>query len=350
MDETPKGKAPAGARQGGRRRRRDGGLELPRRSDQFYLARHEDRLHWILGSSRSGSTWLLRMLAEVRGVVPLDDPHIGHHLGVWRPIALAWAAGGDHLPELKRLDEIKRGKDDYFFSERYRDVWFPALKRLILTRFEAQVRTEADPTVADSILVVKEPGSHAADLLLSLFPASGLIFLLRDGRDVVDSWLDAYQHGSWAQEEGAFPVAPEGRLAFVRWQSSVWTYRTLTVQRAYESHPASRRVLIRYEDLLADPGGQLERICSTLGIGATSEQLEEIVTRHAYGRVPDGHKGSGKVVRAARPGGWRETMTRAEQSAMLQIMGPKLDELGYLEPRERRRLSALSLRRRPRAA
>jgi hypothetical protein len=325
-------------------------LALPTRSDRFYLARHEDRMHWILGSSRSGSTWLLRMLAETPGVVPLDDPHIGHHLGVWRPIALAWAAGGDHLPELKRLDEIKRDKDDYFFSERYRDVWFPALKRMILTRFEAQVRNEAGDDVADPVLVVKEPGSHAADLLLSMFPASGLIFLLRDGRDVVDSWLDAYQHGSWAQEEGAFPVAPEGRLPFVRWQSSVWTYRTLTVQRAYESHPASRRVLVRYEDLLADPAGQLERICSTLGIDATRERLAEIVTKHAYGRVPDRRKGSGKVVRAARPGGWRETMTRTEKDAMLEIMGPKLDELGYLQPRERRRLNGLSLRRGRRAA
>jgi Sulfotransferase family len=349
MKQSPNRKAPEGAK---RDRRRDRGKPagLPSRSDRFYLARHEDRLHWILGSSRSGSTWLLRMLSELDRVVPLDDPHIGHHLGVWRPIALAWAAGGDHLPELKRLDEIKRDKDDYFFSDRYRDVWFPALKRMILTRFEAQVRTEAGPDFSDPVLVVKEPGSHAADLLLSMFPASGLIFLLRDGRDVVDSWLDAYQDGSWAQEEGAFPVAPEGRLSFVRWQSSVWTYRTLTVQRAYESHPASRRVLVRYEDLLADPGAQLERICSTLGIDASPEQLTEVVGRHAYGQVPERSKGSGKVVRAARPGGWRENMTRAEKDAMLQIMGPKLDELGYLEPRERRRLSTASLQGRPRAA
>jgi Sulfotransferase family len=350
MKQSRNRKAPAGARTVGRRRSRPKPGDLPSRADRFYLARHEDRLHWILGSSRSGSTWLLQMLTAIRGVVPLDDPHIGHHLGVWRPIALAWAAGGDHLPELKRLDEIKRDKDDYFFSDRYRDVWFPALQRMILTRFEAHVRTEADPDLSEPVLLVKEPGSHAADLLLSMFPASGLIFLLRDGRDVVDSWLDAYQHGSWAQEEGAFPVAPEGRLAFVRWQASVWTYRTLTVQRAYEGHPASRRVIVRYEDLLADPAAQLGRICSTLGIEATSERLAEIVGQHSYGRVPERSKGSGKVVRAARPGGWRENMTRAEKDAMLEIMGPKLDELGYLEPSERRRLSSASLRGRPRAA
>jgi hypothetical protein len=105
-----------------------------------------------------------------------------------------------------------------------------------------------------------------------------------------------------------------------------------------------------YEDLLADPSAQLSEICSTLGIEVTPERVAEIVGEHSYGRVPERSKGTGKVVRAARPGGWRENMTRAEKDAMLEIMGPKLDELGYLEPRERRRLSSASLRGRPRAA
>ena len=51
----------------------------------------EDHLAWIFGSSRSGSTWLLRMLSSLDAVVPIDDPHLGHHLGVWRPISLAGA-------------------------------------------------------------------------------------------------------------------------------------------------------------------------------------------------------------------------------------------------------------------
>ena len=60
-----------------------------------------------------------------------------------------------------------------------------------------------------------------------------MIFLLRDGRDVVDSWLDAHRPGAWALDEGAYPVAHEGREALIRWQASVWTYRTGVVLRAY---------------------------------------------------------------------------------------------------------------------
>ena len=92
--------------------------------------------------------------------------------------------------------------------------------------------------VPDPLVVVKEPGSHVADQLVSLFPGSRLVFLLRDGRDVVDSWLAAYRAGSWALDEGAFPVTDGGREALVRWQSAVWAFRTDVVQRAYERPPA----------------------------------------------------------------------------------------------------------------
>ena len=84
----------------------------------------EDRLVWIFGSSRSGSTWLLRMLASLDAVVPIDDPHLGHHLGVWRPISMAWATA-EHPPDLTTLDRIKHDKDSYFFSDRYRAAWSP---------------------------------------------------------------------------------------------------------------------------------------------------------------------------------------------------------------------------------
>jgi Sulfotransferase family len=294
------------------------------------VGEREDRLAWILGSSRSGSTWLLRMLADLEGVLTLDDPHLGHHLGVWRPIALAWA-DKEKVPELTTLPEVKREKPDYFFSDRYRDVWLPALRELVVTRFDAQVRDKArEQAIADPLVIVKEPGSHAADIIMSMFPRSGLIFLLRDGRDVVDSWLDAYKPGSWALEGGAYPIGQESRLAFIRWQSSVWLYRTELVQRTYAAHDPSRRVLIRYEDLREDPARVLERICSALPLEADVERLREVAERHAFVRAPGEQRGSGKAMRFAEPGRWRLNMNEVEEAAMLEIMGEKLAELGYL--------------------
>ncbi|HLM64725.1 MAG TPA: sulfotransferase [Acidimicrobiales bacterium] len=342
----------------------------PHRPDHFSLEQSEDRLTWIFGSSRSGSTWLLRMLAGLDGVVPIDDPHLGHHLGVWRPISLAWAAA-EHPPDLTTLDRLKHDKASYFFSDRYRDAWEPALRRLIAARFDAEVHDHltggsslavrsasgagvagvaspgarpgpgsgggdaghAGPGVdGQPLVVVKEPGSHVADHLVSLFPRSRLVFLLRDGRDVVDSWLSAYRSGSWALDEGAFPATEEGRVALVRWQSAVWAFRTDVVQRVFAAHPDDRKVRVRYEDLVADPVPELARIAAAVPLGATPEALAAVAAAHDYGRVDPAQKGDGKHIRSARPGGWRTSMTPTEQRVMHEIMRPMLVRLGYVDP------------------
>jgi len=290
-------------------------------------------LAWIFGSSRSGSTWLLRMLSELERVIPIDDPHIGHHLGVWRPIPLAWATAKDP-PRLGTLADYKRQKRDYIFSDRYRDTWMPQLRELIGARFEAQAAQDIEDAggIDEPVVVVKEPGSHAADTIMDLFPHSSLIFLLRDGRDVVDSWLDAYRDGSWATDEGAYPLDDTGRPALIRWQSSVWLHRTAVVQETYARTDPQRRVLIRYEEMRDDPVAALGTICEMLGIEATREQLGEIAGTHDYSAVPRSERGTGREIRRATPGAWADHMSRDEVLEMHEILAEKLDELGYLKP------------------
>lgn len=284
----------------------------------------ENRLAWIFGSSRSGSTWLLKMLADVEGVVPIDDPHLGHHLGVWRPIPLAWAACEDP-PELSTLLEVKAEEPGYFFAERYRDAWWEPLRELIAARFEAQAEGIADAT--EAAFVVKEPGSHVAPLLAELFPASKVIFLLRDGRDVVDSWLDAYSEGSWAIPGGAFPVSEEGRIPLIRWLSEVWAVRSREVRKAYEARPDEDRILIRYEELRGRTAACMTKICQMLDLDA--ERVPEVVEAHRFEKVPRSARGPRRMVRQARPGGWRDNLSRAEQEAMHEVMGAALVEFGY---------------------
>jgi ribosomal protein L34E len=287
----------------------------------------ENRLAWIFGSSRSGSTWLLKMLADLEGVVPVDDPHLGHHLGVWRPIPLAWAVCEDP-PDLSTLLEVKAEEPGYFFAERYRDAWQEPLRELIAARFEAQA---ADAGVEDpagaAAFVVKEPGSHVAPFLTELFPRSKVIFLLRDGRDVVDSWLDAYSEGSWAIPGGAFPVTDEGRLPLIRWLATVWTYRSRAVKEAYESRDPADRILIRYEDLRGDTDRCLAQICEMVGVDPA--RVPEVVEGHRFEKVPRTARGRRSFTRQARPGGWRDNLSRAEREALHEALGDSLAEFGY---------------------
>jgi ribosomal protein L34E len=287
----------------------------------------ETRLAWIFGSSRSGSTWLLKMLSDLEGVVPVDDPHLGHHLGVWRPIPLAWAACEDP-PPLSTLLDVKAEEPGYFFAERHRAAWREPLRALIAARFEAQAPEAgvADPAQA-AAFVVKEPGSHVAPFLADLFPASKVIFLLRDGRDVVDSWLDAYSDGSWAIPGGAFPVSEEGRIPLIRWLSEVWAYRSRAVKQAYDARPESARIQIRYEELRAETEACVERVCTMVGID--SARVPEVVEAHRFEKLPRTERGRRRFTRQARPGGWRDNLSAAEQQAMHEAMGDALAEFGY---------------------
>jgi hypothetical protein len=304
----------------------------------------DQRLAWIFGSSRSGSTWLLRMLADTGDVVPIDDPHLGHHLGTWRPISLGFAVG-DECPELTTLAEVKSDKPSYFLSDRYAETWRPALRELIAARFGAQAQEAASHGVSQTAtIVVKEPASQAAELLLSLFEGSKLIFLLRDGRDVVDSWLDAYSRGSWALEEGAFAAAPSKRLPLVRWLASVWLYRTEAVQRAYARHDPARRLLVRYEHLLSSPREHLSRIAELLQLDVSRADLDRIAETRDFDATDPAQRGNGKPLRLARPGGWRENLRPREREVLSELLGSKLEELGY-SPRAADRAPRFRVRR-----
>jgi hypothetical protein len=267
------------------------------------------------------------MLSDLQGVVPIDDPHLGHHLGVWRPIPLAWAISEEDSPELSTLLDLKADEPGYFFSERFRDSWWAPLRDLIEARFEAQARELNGSLSATPTYIVKEPGSHAAPLLAELFPESKLVFLLRDGRDVVDSWLDAYSEGSWAIPGGAFPVAPEGRLALIRWLSAVWVFRCRAVRQAFNSRGPDDRVLVRYEALLGDTQQCLGEICETLGLAA--ENLPKTVARHRFESLPAAARGQRSEARTASPGTWRESLSGEEQAAMHEVLGETLTEFGY---------------------
>jgi Sulfotransferase family len=307
----------------------------------------EPRVVWILGGPRTGSTWLMELLVyplaassealsgsvmrQVDGgvrphAVPVNEPYLGVHLA---PVLITGEAGVFTAADVRAMS----GSDpSYFFHDRYAHAWRPPLRRLILERLAAQGEVASrEHGIERPFLVVKEPnGSEAAPLLSSTLPRSRIVFLLRDGRDVLDSLLDAVSPGGWLAGPDAASVASvDGRREFLRTNAAHWLYRVQCVQRALEAHPAELSLTIRYEALRADTAGSLRHIAAWLGVDLDEAAVQGAVSATSFEAVPDEAKGRGKPLRFASPGRWRESMSGEEQESVLEVIGDKLAELGY---------------------
>jgi hypothetical protein len=302
-----------------------------------------------MGSPRTGSTWLVRLLihpwklsgrsrsamsrpAQGRGpdVSVIDESFLPQRLVALGSPPFANAATG--APEDFLQHTHQTANASYWLSDAYEDVWTVALRRLALERFAAQRDAAAEELgLSDPLVLVKEPnGAQGALLVRRLLPGSKLLFLLRDGRDVVDSMLAATEPGGWrGRRPGVSPVGEQDRLAFVEQQASLWLVRTRIVQQAYDETPAPQRLLVRYEELLEDTPTELARIDRWLGLGRSPTELARAVEANRFDSVRNRLQKRRRGARSASPGAWRQNLSAAEQELMGGLIGEKLEELGY---------------------
>ena len=144
--------------------------------------------------------------------------------------------------------------------------------------------------------------------LLHLWPDARFIHFLRDGRDASRSaigmgWANNVWHGA-----------------------SRWVDAEQTWARMAPAVAVDRRIQVRYEDLVADPRAELERVVDFLGVGWHDELLT-YPARSAY-KTPD-------PTRATQ---WRSKMTEKEMRLVEGRIGSMLVERGYelsgLEPHQ----------------
>jgi hypothetical protein len=267
---------------------------------------------WIFCSNRSGSTWLSSMMGEVEGHEVWNEPLVGKLFG-----DLYYVGAAGH-------QKVKH----YILGDYHKGSWLDSIQSFVLSEATARF-----PEVAEGgYLIIKEPnGSIGAPLLSEAMPASRVIFLVRDPRDVAASGLDAARKGSWQYEN----AADRGwkREALADNQPDVWVRRRAQnyvrhagkARDAYEAHKGPK-VLIRYEELRDDTLGTMERLYSTLGIEVGGVDLARPVEKHAWENIPQKEKGQGKFYRKAKPGGWREDLTPGQVEIVEQVSAPLLKE------------------------
>lgn len=289
----------------------------------------ESRVIWLFGSPRSGSTWLVRMVDQHPSIAFMDEPTVGYHLSPFLSNEPGYNAEDLDLSTFT-IRRVMEDAPHRFFSEKYADVWVPGLRRLLNDRLLAHLEREVGaPAPSDALLLVKEPnGSQSADVIMRAQPTARLLFLLRDGRDVVDSELASFAVGGWQERRFAHMrgIAEEGRLDFVTNSAYQWLWRTEVVRTAFASHRGPKHML-RYEDLLREPARHLAEIFEWLGVPLERTEVESVIDRHAFERLRV--RGADKFNRTATPGAWRENLRPDERAAVERILRPKLRALGY---------------------
>lgn len=147
-------------------------------------------------------------------------------------------------------------------------------------------------------LVEKTPSNvDHLDVIAELFPESSIIGIYRDGRDVVASML-------------AVPFAPDDPASATRG----WVGSVRKMQR-FAARSDQIRV-VRYEELRADPVGQVVALLEWLGL-ATGDAVRATLTEKAGAQVSQ-HRQGDEAPMAAR-----------DERAVYRLGGELLVELGY---------------------
>jgi len=271
----------------------------------------EERVVWVFGHPRSGTTWLVQLLTDGLNLRLWNEPYLGQILG---------------FANLLKDNEPGRFDDPTFWmSHPQEENWRASLNAL----FMDVIARQAGSAAGFAGLAIKEPnGTVVAPLIVKAMPQAKFVFMLRDPRDVIASLIDARKPGSWMgervhEEFNRTKVVNQSIKRFLRIAEGLKEVEALAPGRLYE---------MRYERLRRDPLAEMNHLAHVLGLPCDTAALRKAIERHDYERIPAERKGPGRFVRTARVGGWQEELEASEIAAIHRQLGTFLNELGYPVP------------------
>lgn len=265
----------------------------------------EDRIAWIIGCGRTGSTWLAEMLGDLPKIRRWHEPYFGRFL--------------KHLGD--RPQELDRKSS--FYARRHQSVWLDGLRQM----FFRMVR-DRYPQFGRHSLVVKEVNTpELYGWLRALFPTGRMILLVRDPFDVLDSYLDLQKPGSWNTQFGD-QSAPLSESNVQRTAEHIRSTTTLALA-AFEEFPLEQRLKVSYEELLEDPVPHLVECSQLVGVETPPDAAAAVADRHAFARYRQ--TGELKFRRQGKAGGWRDSSNFTDDVRRIaqQVLGPLRGRLGY---------------------
>ncbi len=302
-------------------RRRDGGE--PRRVRNFgdiharigRLA--EAQLFFIGGAMKSGTTWLQLMLDAHPAVACKGESHLANHLSRLLTGSLA------------KHNQLLADKNATIFRELSGFPLYGGADLAYLTAAALLLGLAKDERDGLAAIGEKTPDNiRHLEMLRTIFPRAKFIHLVRDGRDCAVSGWFHNQRSSPEWIRGNFPTLG----SYVDLVAREWA-KDLAAAGEFADRNPEACLTLRYEDLVAETEGQLERVLDFLGVGADAARLAGCraageFARLSGGRAP-GEEDRGSFFRKGRPGDWRGHLDDALSGAFREISAPWLERFGY---------------------
>lgn len=264
---------------------------------------------FIVGVQRSGTT-LLRLILNAHSQIAI--PEEARFLG---PL-LKRNAGRTVVkePALSRLLNYLRANEQFrlwaydseLFFQRLAGRDAVTLAELIDAMFSSYAESEGKSRWGDKSLFF-----NSINILHELFPGARFIHVVRDGRDVFDSWrrMDATK---------SRPTV----------MALDWRYKLRSIERSVARLPADRTLTLRYEDLLASPRQIVQSICSFLNIEFEEEMFEFYKTSSKY--IGEHHSSLiFSAINSSNAAKWKQRLSADEIKLYEAMAGKLLREYGY---------------------
>ena len=270
---------------------------------------------WIFASTRSGTTWLATKLLTFH-TLHWNEPNISKYLGLHSP---------PFSETILDLDYF-RDRTNYFFSNMYKKTWMYHLRKLILNRIYAEFKTTTIP------IIIQEPGGLGHSIISECLENSKIIVIYRDGRDIIDSILDARTNltpGGRFTNLMKKPFEESQRMPFIKNHAKTWSDQIKILKSVVQNHNNENLIEVKYENLRKETLSNLEKIYEFLKIDIDKDSINKIVEKTSLKNLPAGTTGKGKGVRNVKPGSWRENLNEREIEQMNSIMKDSLRLLEY---------------------
>jgi len=193
-------------------------------------------------------------------------------------------------------------------------------------------RIFAEFTTIDVPIIIQEPDGLGHSTISECLHDSKIIVMYRDGRDVIDSKLDARNNltpGGRFTKLLKKPMDNKQRLPFIKNQAKFWSEQALLLKITFQNHEKQNAMELKYEKLRQNTLEKLKEIYNFLQIPIDEKSLMNIVDSASLKNIPKESTGKGRAIRNVKPGVWRGNFNTKEIEKMNSIMKDSLKLLGY---------------------